>query len=278
MQIKFRGVRGSIPTPVRENLGYGGNTSCVEVLSRRGGVDERLIIDLGSGARALGLDLLKQTPSGDLSLNVLMTHFHWDHIQGLPFFAPLYSPSTEAIFYASLAEKEIRSALAGQMASPHYPVSFESMAAQKQFVRVSGEAFDVNPFRIQPFPLNHPQGATGYRIELDGQVYVHASDLEHGDARLDRVLRDHCQNADVLVMDAQYTPAEYEWKRGWGHGTWMEAAQVARDCKVDRLILFHHDPIHDDRFLDGMANEARRVFENTDAAKEDTEWELGSSG
>jgi ribonuclease BN (tRNA processing enzyme) len=121
---------------------------------------------------------------------------------------------------------------------------------------------------VYQFPLNHPQGASGYRIEKDGAVIVHASDVEHGEPRMDSILREHAQNADVLIMDAQYTPEEYESKRGWGHTTWLEATRVARDCGVKQLVLFHHDPGHDDRAINEILACAQRQFENTVAAKE----------
>jgi phosphoribosyl 1,2-cyclic phosphodiesterase len=264
IRVKFWGVRGSLPTPAIDNLGYGGNTTCLEVRSPR----DRLIIDLGSGARNLGIEL-QQEPAGNRhSLNLLMTHFHWDHIQGLPFFAPLYSAVNDVTFHSSLSPDETRTILEGHMASPYYPVKFEYMAAAKRFIGGNLEPFHRGGFQIQPFPMNHPQGATGYRIERDGAVYVHASDLEHGDPNLDRILRDHSQNADVLVMDAQYTPEEYEMKRGWGHATWLEATRVARDCNVKQLVLFHHAPSHNDAFIDEIVNQAKRHFENTTAAKE----------
>ena len=268
--VRFWGVRGSIPTPVADNLGYGGNTTCIEVSSP----DSRLIIDLGSGARMLGQEIQKESAGSASSLHILMTHFHWDHIQGLPFFAPLYSPGNDVTFHSSLSPEETRTIFEGHMASPYYPVKFEYMAAAKRFVGGTLESFKLGGFDIHPFPMNHPQGATGYRIERNGKVYVHASDLEMGDSQCDRVLREHAQNADVLVMDAQYTPSEYPSKRGWGHATWLEAAEVARDANVGQLVLFHHDPSHDDAFISRMVEETRRHFENTNAAREGTAAEI----
>jgi len=264
LQVKFWGVRGSIPTPAPENLGYGGNTTCLEVRSARG----ILVIDAGTGVRNLGLTLQQEFKSTPCSVTMLLTHFHWDHIQGLPFFAPLYSPSNEVTFHANRSPERIEELLEGQMSSPYFPVNFELLSAKRRFAGESSGPHDHNGIRVHQFPLNHPQGASGYRIEQDGAVIVHASDAEHGNPQMDRILREHAQNADILIIDAQYTPEEYESKRGWGHSTWLEAAQIARDCGVKQLVLFHHDPAHDDGAVDAIVANARRHFENTVAAKE----------
>jgi phosphoribosyl 1,2-cyclic phosphodiesterase len=264
LQVKFWGVRGSIPTPTPENLGYGGNTTCLEIRSP-GGI---LIIDAGTGVRNLGLSLQQEFGNSPCSLALLLTHFHWDHIQGLPFFLPLYSPANDVTFRACRTPEQIQDFLEGQMSTPYFPVNFELLSAKRKFVGQATELFRYNGLEVHAFPLHHPQGATGYRIEHGDAVIVHASDFEHGDARKDQMLRDHAQSADVLIMDAQYTPAQYESKRGWGHSTWLEATRVARECGVKQLVLFHHDPSHSDEMMDQIVKCAQREFENTVAAKE----------
>lgn len=258
-------MRGSIPTPQSEFLRFGGNTSCVQARLSDGCV---LIIDGGTGLRNLGLELMRKPPPHDVPFNVFMTHFHWDHIQGIPFFAPLYVAANTVVFHSSHRSGGIREILEGQMTHPYFPVPFEMLPARREFVSVPSEGITYGNLKILPFPLNHPQGATGYRLESEGAVVVHASDLEHGNAELDAVLREYARDADVLIYDSQYTPREYESKKGWGHSTWMEGVRVAREANVKRLVLFHHDPGHTDSFLDTLVEEARSHFPNVDAAKE----------
>lgn len=227
-----------------------------------------VIIDGGTGLRNLGLHLMRNVQAPKYPIHFLMTHFHWDHIQGIPFFAPLYVAANAVTFHSSRASDDTREILEGQMAHPYFPVPFEMLPAKREFVCVPPEGLRYGDLHIYPFPMNHPQGATGYRLESKGAIVVHASDLEHGNAEMDAVLREHARDADILIYDSQYTPKEYESKKGWGHSTWVEATRVAREANVKRLILFHHDPSHSDTFLESLVVEARSHFPNTDAAKE----------
>jgi phosphoribosyl 1,2-cyclic phosphodiesterase len=267
IQLKFWGVRGSIPTPQIENLKYGGNTSCLEL---RLADNQSIIFDAGSGLRKLGYELVKEANGADLDLKVFLTHFHWDHIQGIPFFAPLFRPGSRVTFH-SHCNGSLEETLEGQMSRPYFPIDLASVAARREFVELDSVRVSFSGISIQPFPLNHPQGAIGYRIEADSSVIVYATDLEHGHPQLDRVLLDHASAADVLIYDAQYTPDEYLRFRNWGHSTWLEAVRVAREAGVRHLVLFHHDPSHDDEFMDHVLAEARQHFDQLSIATEGQE-------
>ncbi len=271
LQLTLWGVRGSIPTPDAENLGFGGNTSCVEVDLPNG---ELLILDAGSGIRGLGLRLRERAAlNGKRKIHIFLSHYHWDHIQGLPFFGPLYDPDQEICFYASRYSESIGTLTTG-LSNPYFPVNFESAPSRKELVDLDSHAVQIGGVQVHTFALHHPQGAGGLRIETGGATIVYAPDREHGDPKLDSALRDFAQGADLLIHDAQYTPEEYPKFRGWGHTTWEEASSVARDCGVKKLVLFHHDPSHQDRFLRNMGEQAQRGFENVVVAREGMQFPL----
>jgi phosphoribosyl 1,2-cyclic phosphodiesterase len=262
--LRFWGVRGSTPTPSQENLGFGGNTSCIEVRSNNNVV----VLDLGTGARKLGESLLAEHQGRPMTLHIFLTHYHWDHLQGLPLFMPLYNPANNITFHASGTLGSIKERLRGQMTAPYFPVEFSHVPSQVQFVEIEEQAVEVGELRIRPFAMHHPQGAFGYRIESPYGTIVYASDVEHGHAELDSTLREFASGADVLVYDSQYTPDEYTNHKGWGHSNWLEATTVAREAGVKKLVLFHHDPSHDDTTMERIEGEARLLFPNTVAARE----------
>jgi phosphoribosyl 1,2-cyclic phosphodiesterase len=258
LQLTFLGVRGSRPTPVAKNLEFGGNTSCLQIRSRR---NNRLLIDAGSGLSNADV------PDGADRFDLLITHFHSDHIHGLPFFAPLFKSGRHLTIRSGQAPEAARELLEAQISRPYFPAE-EFVLATREYIQIDHRPFTLDDITVRPFPLNHPQGAWGYRLESDGATIVHASDVEHGHPELDSVLRQHARGADILIYDAQYTEAEYRVKRGWGHSTWMEATRIAREAGVTQLILFHHDPAHDDDTMREIVSEARQHFQNTDAARE----------
>jgi phosphoribosyl 1,2-cyclic phosphodiesterase len=255
MDLTFWGVRGSIPTPVAENLGFGGNTACLTI---RYDDQPLLIFDAGSGIRALGNTLT------DPSMYLFLTHFHWDHIQGIPYFAPIYDPKCAITIHSSAEPADLERILAAQMQPPYFPVAMQASLSYRQNV----PAARIGELVIRPFALHHPNGATGYRIESPDACIVYASDHEHGDAAIDAALRIHADRADVLIYDAQYTPEEYEHRRGWGHSTWREAVKLARASGVKQLILFHHHPERTDLQLEAIVRDAQAEFAHTIPAKE----------
>ena len=272
MRVKFWGVRGSTPTPQAENMRYGGNTSCVEVR-----VGEQLyIFDCGTGFRVLGQQL--QDEFGEkklpLSAHVFVSHFHWDHIQGIPFFRPLYDRAdSQFLFHCSSRTRSLKQVMDEQMASPYFPVNLSQMQAQQKFYDIDVGRLNLEDgVQIQTSWLNHPQGCMGFRMETKDGVLVYATDNEPGDAAFDKSVRKLAEGADVLIYDAQYLPEEYvAEKRGWGHSHWREAVNVVMESGAKELVLFHHDPDHNDVVIDKIVHDARNYYPKVRAAAEGME-------
>ena len=273
MHIKFWGVRGSTPTPQMENMRYGGNTSCVEV--RIG--SQIYILDCGTGLRNLGKQLSCEFSGQPLYAHVFLSHFHWDHIQGIPFFSPLYdSPENYLYFHSSSRTRGLQGALEQQMAEPYFPVEMNEMAAHRNFYDIEEGRIGFDDCTVETKWLNHPQGCLGYRIESKSGVVVYATDNEPGHTEFDKSVRKLAEGADVLIYDAQYLPEEYEAKRrGWGHSHWREAVNVCMESGARELILFHHDPDHTDDLLDEVVRKAREHYPKVRAASEGMEIVLG---
>ena len=274
MRIKFWGVRGSTPTPQAENMRYGGNTSCVEV--RQG--DQIYIFDCGTGFRVLGQQLQTEFGERPFSAHVFVSHFHWDHIQGLPFFRPLYANSgNRFLFQCSSRTRSLKQVLAEQMAPPYFPVPIDEMTAQRDFYEIeSGRTMVGEGVEMQTAWLNHPQGCMGFRLETKDGIIVYATDNEPGDAIFDKAVRKLAEGADILIYDAQYLPEEYAARRrGWGHSHWREAVNVVMESGAKELILFHHDPEHTDAIIDRVVLEARNYYPNIRAAAEGMQIVLG---
>jgi len=269
MRIKFWGVRGSTPTPKPENLRYGGNTACVEV--RVG--DSVYVFDCGTGFRSLGQQLQRESDGSPIRAHIFVSHFHWDHIQGIPFFGPLYNnPENCFSFHSSNRSRTLKRVMEEQMAAPYFPVDMSEMKAQRAFYNLEQGRVALDDVMIETTWLNHPQGCMGFRLETKDGVLVYATDNEPGDPSFDKNVRKLAAGADVLIYDAQYLPEEYEArKRGWGHSHWREAINVVMQSGAKELILFHHDPDHDDACIDKVVEQARDHYPQVKAAAEGLE-------
>ncbi len=245
--IRFWGVRGSIASPGPDTIRYGGNTSCVEV---RAG-DQLLILDGGTGLRRLGAHLLSLR--APCQAHIFLSHLHWDHIQGIPFFTPAFIPGNQVRFYGERkGEQGLQDILEAQMHSPNFPVPLSIMRAQLSFQELTPTSeLTLGDARVTTTALNHPNGCLGVRIERNGRAVVYATDTEHhANGALDPNLLALARGADALIYDAMYTDEEYKTRVGWGHSTFSEGVRIAAAAGVRQLLFFHHDPEHDDDFLD----------------------------
>jgi phosphoribosyl 1,2-cyclic phosphodiesterase len=285
-KLSFWGVRGSTPTVDPATWRYGGNTPCLELTAPDG---TQFILDCGTGLRVLGSRWTAPAAGVIASgvrnpeTHILVTHYHWDHIQGVPFFAPLYSENNAFHFYSfrskHLGRDSLKQVFETQMATPYFPVNMSAMTAKKKFMEVSGgDSFTIGENKITARYINHPQGCLGYRIETPGGTVVYATDNEPGDPQLDNELRELAAGADIFINDAQYTPEQLaSTRKGWGHSSWREGVKVAREAGAKTLVLFHHDPDATDRMVDGLLRQAREEFDSVFAASEGMVIKLGSA-
>ncbi len=273
MELAFWGVRGSIASPGPDTAVVGGNTSCVEV--RCG--DELIVFDAGTGLRSLGDALVAEARhrgGREIRATILLSHFHWDHIQGLPFFVPAYLPTTRlCVMGAANGVWSLKETLSHQMRAPVFPVRIDELSAEVVTREVrSADVFHVGAARVTSARLNHPGGVHAYRVDHGDASVVYATDTEHY-ACVDPTLVALARGADVLIYDAQYTPEEYEGSRGpskvgWGHSTFAAAAAAASAAGVKQLVLFHHDPRRTDAQVLEIEAKARALFGATTAARE----------
>ncbi|MGB3692620.1 MAG: MBL fold metallo-hydrolase [Spirulinaceae cyanobacterium] len=266
--VQFWGVRGSVPSPGAETVRYGGNTSCVEM--RVGG--KRLIFDGGTGLRMLGKSLRSQMP---VKTYMFFTHYHWDHIQGVPFFIPEFSEANCFHIHGQVPtegismEKHFRE----HVLHLESPVPMGKIEAELNFHDlVCGDDFYLDDIEIETDKLNHPNGAMGYRVTWQDHSIVYCTDTEHLQEGLDQNVLHLARDADILIYDAMYTDDEYNdpkaSKVGWGHSTWQEGVKIAKAAGVKRLVIFHHEPSHTDDFLDQVALEVKDVFPGGIMARE----------
>ena len=266
MQLKFWGVRGTTACPYQSHLKYGGNTSCVSVQCD----DHWFIFDAGSGIKQLGTHLLER---GVQQAHLLFSHFHWDHIQGFPFFAPLYQPSFQLSLHAGnlhLSQSGLQEALSVQMAPPFFPVSLNALNAKLTYHDFrAGEAFDLEgKVHIKTYLLNHPQGSTAYRLQFNGRSICYVTDVEHEAGSLDEALLGFIENADLVIYDSTYSDDDFYRYAGWGHSTWQQGIRLCQAARVRQLAIFHHDPENSDTVMDVLADKVKDCWELAFVAQE----------
>ena len=263
--ITFWGVRGSTPTPGPEWSRYGGNTSCIEMRC----AGHLLIFDGGTGLRQLGHKLKAESP---LDADLFFTHTHLDHVCGLPFFGPLYKATNSFRFWAGHLNPELnlREVLGHMMSAPLFPVPLEIFSANITFKDFTcGETLSPRAnVTLWTAPLNHPNGATGYRISVGDKAVCYVTDTEHVPGELDRNILGLIEDTDLLIYDCTYTDDEFPRFVEWGHSTWQEGVRLCDAASVKTLVIFHHDPEHDDGFMDSIAAAAEGVRPGTIIARE----------
>jgi len=271
LTLRFWGVRGSIPTPGPGTVHYGGNTSCLEFRAGQ----QIIILDAGTGMRLLGRELLAEFGERPLELTLLLTHTHWDHIQGLPFFMPVYKPQNRLrILGFEGARNGLGSVLTSQMESPFFPINLYEVPANVRIEELKQTDFCLGQVRIQAFPAFHPGTCFGYRLSIEGRSVAFFPDNELGCASgnsspgtnrngaadvNNQKLVDFIRGTDLLVMDTQYDQEEYAQHIGWGHGCMEEVVMLALKAQVKQLYLFHHDPDHEDDKISQMVSQARQL-------------------
>jgi phosphoribosyl 1,2-cyclic phosphodiesterase len=264
MRVKFWGTRGSTPVPGKDTIIYGGNTTCLEI-DLEGG--KKVIIDAGTGIRALGDKL--ESHGDEIELYLLITHIHWDHVFGFPFFLPIYKSSTRILVDGySQCMKGLRYSFDNKMGDGFFPIRFEELNADIQFIDTLSKGYlEIDGVSIDTVPLQHPQGGMGFRFREGDKTLVFLTDNEIGNdhGSLDRYVA-FCEEADVLIHDSHYTPEEISWHKGWGHSDYLSAIDLALKAKVKKLVLFHHAPERKDTDMIKMVILCQDIIKEKDAA------------
>ena len=305
MKLKFYGARGSIPSSRPSTRKFGGNTACIEVRTRS---NDLIILDAGSGIRRLGVTIMQDSDEKNLleknveflveglvqemnmerseglralegskpykkEIHLFLTHYHWDHIQGFPFFLPAFIPGYTLNVYGHLkSDHRLMDVFEGQQSKTYFPVYLDVMQAEKNFYEIAEDTIQIGDTLVTSRHINHPQGCLGYRICCGEMVVTYATDNEHPeDGSMDPAVLELAENSDIFIYDCQYTPEEYPMKKNWGHSTWEQGVRIAREAGVKKFVLFHHDPERNDEAIARMEAEAREQFPNTMAAYEGLE-------
>lgn len=279
-QVKYYGIRGSIPVPGREYEIYGGNTTSVLIKDK----NTYIIIDAGTGIRNIGTDLIHNSiAKKGLKINILFTHSHWDHIQGFPFFIPAYFPDIEFHIYgvtkmiprvgtSKIQHKDrwnIKKTLNFQQCYQYFPVRMDQMSAEFYYHEIIPDtSFRIDHIQIDTLALNHPNDSIGFRFHLTGGDFTFCTDTEPKENSSSHII-EFAEGSDIFAYDSQYTPEEYEnGKIGWGHSTYIEGSRIAKAAKVKNYHLIHHDPVHNDKFLDSLQEKSIKEFKNSLVIKE----------
>jgi len=280
MLVKFYGTRGSVPVCSPDFQEFGGNTTCLCIKDKE--TNSIAVIDAGTGIRELGKDLIENKHKQE-EIFIAFTHFHWDHIQGFPFFAPAFNKKQKINILALGWGKHItflKDIFKTQMQKEFFPIQLEKMGARFKFMLLdeTKKVFKTKTKKPKPVIVKtnkhmHPGGAYGYRIELGGKALVFCTDVEHGNS-IDKNVVKLAEGADLLIHDAQFTDEELKNKRGWGHSSYSQAIEVAEKAKVKMLALTHHDPDHDDSFLRKMEKKCQQRFKDSFLAREKMEIEI----
>ena len=264
VRLRCWGTRGSIPSPGPATAGYGGNTPCIEIRAR----GRRLIFDAGSGIRLLGLELMEE--GGPFEATIFLSHFHWDHIQGFPFFAPLYHPATNLRIIGPMQRNiDIKSLFAGQMGPIYFPVPFSALAATTVFDHLNEGSWEEDGVVVSAMRVRHPSFTVGYRVDAGGRrvCIIPDNELVGGDHEVTEGWRERLRtfvaDADLLIHDSMYTEAEYPAKIGWGHSTFSQSVALAAEAGVKKLLFFHHAPERSDGELDRLVEQAREEAAST---------------
>jgi phosphoribosyl 1,2-cyclic phosphodiesterase len=265
MIIRCWGARGSIPVSGKNYLRYGGNTTCLEIRNKR---DDILLVDAGSGIREAGNAFLAY---GRYDFTLLLTHAHWDHIMGFPFFKPLYFEKTNLnVWGCAFVQDSIKEMLARVMSAPYFPINYDDIHANVSYADICGDTYQLGDMTITPIALSHPNQGTGYKFSEAGKSFVFLTDnelgLQHeGGLTYDDYL-EFCRGADLLIHDAEYRDEEYSKKRGWGHSTSEQAVKLALDAGVKQLGLFHHNQDRLDAEIDDMVAVCHRIINERKSA------------
>jgi phosphoribosyl 1,2-cyclic phosphodiesterase len=273
LSIKFYGTRGSIPICDPEMAEFGGNTTCIAFYRKK---NNRLsIMDAGTGIRNLGKEM-KQSFGDQKDLSITFSHFHWDHIQGFPFFDPAYDPEmsiTIQVLGKEMASSDLRQIFAQQMMEDYFPVPLHRMGATFHFEASADNLILGDDVILNSIAQYHPGGSLGFRVEVDGVTFVVCTDHEHGD-QVEEKYVEFARGADVLIHDAQYTTEELTTHKGWGHSSYEQCMELAERAGVERLYFTHHDPDHNDDFLRQMEKKCQDRFKNSFMAREGMEIQL----